>query len=145
MIRFENAITIRQTPEEVFAFLADLENIPRWNYAIVETRKTSPGPVGVGSTYVQVRTVPRHAEEVLEVTGHDPPHYLAVRGTLGPFAAELAYDIESDGRHTRVVNRVGLRSRGMLGFLGRAATGRIREAVAENLRKLKTILEGSPG
>ncbi|HLM22686.1 MAG TPA: hypothetical protein VK390_14325 [Propionibacteriaceae bacterium] len=35
--------------EDVFAFIADLENVPTWNYAIVETKKTSPGPVGVGN------------------------------------------------------------------------------------------------
>jgi uncharacterized membrane protein len=42
---FENTVTIRRPIAAVFAFLADFENIPAWNYAIVETRKVSPGPV----------------------------------------------------------------------------------------------------
>jgi len=42
---FENTMTIRRPIAAVFAFLADFENIPAWNYAILETRKVSPGPV----------------------------------------------------------------------------------------------------
>jgi uncharacterized protein YndB with AHSA1/START domain len=50
-VDFTNTVVIRRPPREVFRFLADLESIPKWNYAIIETRKTSQGPVGVGTTY----------------------------------------------------------------------------------------------
>jgi uncharacterized protein YndB with AHSA1/START domain len=65
---FENTVMIARPIEDVFGFLADLENIPNWNYAIVETRKVSKGPVGVGTTYHQVRSVPSRSEERLEIT-----------------------------------------------------------------------------
>jgi uncharacterized protein YndB with AHSA1/START domain len=45
---FENTVMIGRPIEEVFAFFSDFENVPKWNYAIVETRKVSEGPVGVG-------------------------------------------------------------------------------------------------
>ena len=48
MATLENTVMIRRPIEEVFGFLADFENIPRWNYAIVETHKVSQGPIGVG-------------------------------------------------------------------------------------------------
>jgi uncharacterized protein YndB with AHSA1/START domain len=41
---FENTVLIARPIEDVFGFLSDLENIPKWNYAIVETRKISEGP-----------------------------------------------------------------------------------------------------
>ncbi len=31
METFENTVMIRRPAEEVFAFLADFENVPRWN------------------------------------------------------------------------------------------------------------------
>jgi hypothetical protein len=37
MATFENTVTVRRAVEDVFAFLADFENVPTWNYAIVET------------------------------------------------------------------------------------------------------------
>ena len=53
MQTFQNTVTIARPAGEVFAFLADLRNIPRWNYAIARTVPTSPGPAGVGATYRQ--------------------------------------------------------------------------------------------
>ena len=57
MDSFQNIVTIARTADEVFAFLADLRNIPKWNYAIARTVQTSPGPAGVGATYRQTRTI----------------------------------------------------------------------------------------
>ena len=51
MTTFENTVLIARPIEDVFAFLSDLENVPKWNYSIVETRKVSEGPIGVGTTY----------------------------------------------------------------------------------------------
>ena len=45
MASFENTVIIRRPVEDVSAFLAAFENVARWNYAIVETKKVSPGPV----------------------------------------------------------------------------------------------------
>jgi len=73
MATFENTVMIRPPIEEVFGFLAQFENVPKWNYAIVETRKVSEGPVGVGTTYQQVRSVPSRSEERFEVTVYTLP------------------------------------------------------------------------
>jgi uncharacterized membrane protein len=32
MLQFENTIDIQKPVDEVFAFVADFENVPRWNY-----------------------------------------------------------------------------------------------------------------
>jgi len=47
MASFENMVTIRRPVADVFTFLAHFENVPQWNYVIVETTKVSPGPVGL--------------------------------------------------------------------------------------------------
>jgi hypothetical protein len=78
----------------VFEFLADFENVPEWNYAIVETHKTSQGPIGVGTTYRQVRSLPAKSEEYFEITEFEPDHRLAIRGGLGPFEGTLSYVLE---------------------------------------------------
>jgi uncharacterized membrane protein len=36
---FENVVMISRPIEDVFGFLSDFENVPKWNYAVVETRK----------------------------------------------------------------------------------------------------------
>ena len=71
-MKFTNTITIDCQPASVFAYLADLENLPQWNYAIRETRKVTTGPIDVGSRYLQIRTIPAYGEERLEVIEFEP-------------------------------------------------------------------------
>jgi hypothetical protein len=108
MHTFQNTVTIARPAGEVFAFLADLRNIPRWNYAIARTVPTLPGPAGVGATYRQTRTIPRRSEENLQITVFQPPTRLAVQGQLGPFRATASYLLEPVPSGTRLANDVEL-------------------------------------
>jgi uncharacterized protein YndB with AHSA1/START domain len=141
MASFGNTVTIRRPVADVFAFLADFENVPAWNYAIVETRKVTPGPVGVGTTYRQVRSVPRRSEEDFEVTVFEPASRLEVQGELGPFRARLSYALEPVAGGTRLTNAVELQGSGLLSVVVPLATSRVKRAVAANLDTLREILE----
>jgi carbon monoxide dehydrogenase subunit G len=138
---FENTVMIKRPIEEVFGFLSDFENVPKWNYAIVETHKVSEGPVGVGTIYQQVRSVPRRSEESFEITAYNPPRQLVIRGQLGPFPSRLSYALDAVPEGTRVTNSVELELRGPGRVLGRVAVPRVRDAVAANLSKLKELLD----
>jgi hypothetical protein len=140
-VHFVNVVDVERPIEDVYTYLADFENVPSWNYAIALTEKTSDGPVGVGTTYRQVRTLPSRSEETFELTVYEPHRSLGLSGTLGPFSAELEYHLEPLERGTRLTNEVELRPRGILGTVGQLAGSRVKEAVADNLAELKRILE----
>jgi uncharacterized protein YndB with AHSA1/START domain len=142
MATFENTVMIRRPVQDVFAFLADFENIPTWNYAIVETRKTSPGPVGPGSTYRQVRSVPRRSEEGFEVTVFEPTGRLEIHGDIGPFTATIGYLLTPEADGTSLTNVVDLEPpAGPLRLMAPLVISRVKAAVAGNLDKLRQILE----
>jgi Polyketide cyclase / dehydrase and lipid transport len=144
MATFQNTLTIQRPVADVFAFLADFENIPTWNYAIVETRKTSPGPVGVGTTYRQLRSIPDRREEGFEVTVFEPTTRLEVHGEIGPFTATIRYLLAPVGDGTQLINVVDLESAsGVVRLLAPLATSRVKAAVAANLNTLKKTLEAS--
>jgi uncharacterized protein YndB with AHSA1/START domain len=136
-------VTIERPAEDVFAFLADFENVPTWNYAIEETTKTSPGPVGVGTTYRQTRSIPRRSEEGFEVTVFEPMSRLAIQGQIGPFRARVSYELAPVVGGTRLTNEVNLEpTSGVLRLVAPLAVPRVKAAVAQNLGKLKKVLEG---
>jgi uncharacterized protein YndB with AHSA1/START domain len=142
MATFQNTVTIQRPVQDVFAFLADFENIPKWNFAIVETEKTSPGPVGVGTTYHQLRSIPRRSEEGFQVTAFEPTSHLEVHGDMGPFTATIGYLLEPTGDGTRLTNTVNLQpASGGLRLLAPLATSRVKTAVAANLDTLRQLLE----
>jgi hypothetical protein len=139
---FENTVTIHRPLDEVFAFLADFENVPKWNYAIEKTWKATPGPVGVGTTYRQTRSIPGRSEEGFEVTAFEPGKLLAVQGQIGPFRARISYLLEAAPGGTRLTNDVALDPAPTVPRLAaRLATPKIKAAVAENLTKLKEVLQ----
>jgi hypothetical protein len=144
MEAFSNPVVIDRPVDEVFAFPSDFENVPKWNYAIAESRRISPGPVAVGATYVQRRQIPKPCEERFTVTALAPGRRLAVQGTRGSFPAKLQYELEPSGVGTVLVNTVELQMTGPLRLLGGIATWRVKAAVAKNLDVLKLLLESHP-
>ena len=138
----ENVVMIERPREEVFGFLADLENVPSWDPAIEATWKTSPSSVGVGTTYRQIRSAPKRSEEVLEVTTYDPPHRLIIDGEIGPFRARIGYALEVAAEATRLTNWVELEPPSIISrVVVPLAASQIKAALASNLERLKRILE----
>lgn len=140
-MKFTNTIRINRQPATVFAYLADLENLPRWNYAISETRKVTAGGVDVGSRYLQTRTIPAPMEESLEVIEFDPNHQLTIRGSLNSLPAQLSYTLRPEANATILTNTVDLHPPQPLTLVAPIATHRIKAAVAANLDVLKQTLE----
>ena len=63
MARIDGEIMINRPVEEVFDFVADERNEPRYNPRMLSAEKLSPGPVGLGSRFRAVlQSRPRPAE-----------------------------------------------------------------------------------
>ena len=141
-MKFHNTIVINKSQKEVFAYLAQLENLPKWNYAIRQTVKTAPGPVGTGSTYTQTRSLPRPMEEHLQITQFQPDTLLVVDGGFGAFTGSSAYTLRqvSDGV-TELTNEVDLVPPPALKLIAPVVKAQVRQAVMANLNVLKHILE----
>ena len=140
-MHFSNTVVIARPVHHVFGYVSDLEHLPEWNYAISETRKTSDGPIGPGTTYRQLRTIPRPSEETLRITEFEPDQRFAVAGRLGPLSGTLEYRFEPWGSATRLTNTADLTAGGIARLAEPLATSRVRDAVAANLETLKQLLE----
>jgi uncharacterized membrane protein len=138
VLEFENTIRIDRPVEEVFAFLSDFENIPKWNYYVLEVRQLSEGSIGVGTTYHQVR---KSDQQDLRIIEFEPGHTVAVK-TLPQSTPdlEMRFTLYEEGSTTRVRDEWKLNT-GRPAIFERLAGGRIKSAVAENLAKLKELLE----
>jgi uncharacterized protein YndB with AHSA1/START domain len=51
MIKIEVSTVIDRPLEDVFAVLSNEENRPKWSSTSIEVKKTSEGPIGVGTTW----------------------------------------------------------------------------------------------
>jgi uncharacterized membrane protein len=103
MATFEVSTVIYRTIEEVFAFLSNPENSPKWSSGSSDVTMTSAGPIGVGSTYRTVRTVlGRRIESEGEFTAYEPNHRYATKSLSGPFPLEGQVTFERVDSGTKV-------------------------------------------
>jgi hypothetical protein len=139
-VRFSNTLRIDRPVSTVFDYLADLRNLPAWNYAIRETRPITPGPVGPGTVYQQLRSLPRQMRERLEIIEYEPDRRLVVEGGFGAFQGRAIYDLEGSATATNLVNEIELEA-GKPSVPSGLVTRGMAGAVAQNLHVLKDILE----
>jgi uncharacterized protein YndB with AHSA1/START domain len=141
MIQINTAVDIRRPPEEVFAYVADIRNNPRWQPVL----RVEDVPVARASAGMRFRQwfqlLGRSYEARYEVTDCVPPRRIAFRYASSPFSSEGAYTFEPVPAGTRfgvagVVNLHGLMrlSEGLL-------TGTVRDEIRESAEKLKRLLE----
>src|SRR5215211_7534688 len=138
MLEFENTVYIDRPIGEVFAFLSDFENIPKWNYYVLDVKQLSESPIGIGTTYHQVR---KTDEQDFRITEFEPNHMVAVK-TLPQSSPsfERRFTLYEEANSTRIRDEWKLDT-GRPAILERLTGGRVKSAVAENLAKLKELLE----
>jgi uncharacterized protein YndB with AHSA1/START domain len=77
MVRIEGEIVIARSVEEVFDFVADDRNEPRYNPRMRRAKLISDEPIGVGTRFrAEVVSMGRTVDLVIEVTGYERPHRL---------------------------------------------------------------------
>ena len=74
MAGFTATVTIDKPIDEVFAFLADGENDPKFSPRVLEIRKTTDGPPGVGTVYEStVKDAGMKSKRRFELTEFEAP------------------------------------------------------------------------
>ena len=100
MAHIEGEITIDRPVAEVFDFVADERNEPRYNPRIASVRKTTSGPIGVGTTFTaQAMTNGWPVELTIRTTGYDRPRWLESSTALSglDIHGTLSFDPRADG------------------------------------------------
>lgn len=138
MIEFKTEIQIKRPTDDVFRFIADFENTPKWNYFVTSVKKLSTGPVGLGTKFHQVR---KTDQQEYEVIAFEPPSVIEIKttgGSVPSFRIRYHFKPVSGGTHVRDSWVLETQHNALIERLGAI---RIRTAVIENLGKLKQLLE----
>jgi carbon monoxide dehydrogenase subunit G len=144
MRRVEAAATIPASPGDVFAFLADPANLPRWQTGILSAERTSPDPVGVGSTARVVRELAGQRLTVdLAVTQFEPGRHLTLQSAVSGIAIEASLDLApheeaTDLRFTMTIRAQNLFMAPMEGMVAGAA----EHDLADSLQRLQAAFAG---
>ena len=103
--RFEGTATIDRPIEEVFAFLADGTNDPKFSPRVLEIEKTTEGPAGVGTIYKStVKDAGMKTQREFELTAFEPPSRIRWTELSKNMVSvpEGGYDLAREGERTRL-------------------------------------------
>jgi uncharacterized protein YndB with AHSA1/START domain len=103
--RFDVTTVVDRPIEEVFAFLADGTNDPKFSPRVLEIAKTTDGPTGVGTVYAStVKDGGVKTKREFKITEFEPP--TRIRWTEQSknlvTVPDGGYDLVPDGDGTRV-------------------------------------------
>jgi uncharacterized protein YndB with AHSA1/START domain len=141
VIVVSHSLTIRRSPADVFAFVTDPSQPPRWQ-AAEEVEQLTPGPVGRGTRFREVQvSLRRRREQITEVAAFDPGRRFEIRVVEGP-PVDGRWDFEETDGGTRLTFTPLIRLPGILRPLRPVvALGTLVVSTFFH-RRLKRILEG---
>ncbi len=137
-----NSVTIGRPVDEVFRFVADGANGPRWRGGIVDIARTR-GDGGVGTVYRQGVRGPmgRRVAADYEITVMEPNRLIEFRAIAGPVRPHGRYDFESIDGGTRLTFALDAEMGGLRRlFMGSMVKTTMNVEVG-SLDKLKRVLE----
>jgi uncharacterized membrane protein len=142
MIKVEASIVINRPIEEVFAFLSDMENNLKWRSSQIEVKKTSEGPIGVGTTYRMVNNVlGRRIETEAEVIEYKPNRKFTSKDNSGnfPLVAQRIFEPVEGGTQVRGV--LEAEPVGFFKLAGPLLESMAKRRVQADLANLKGMME----
>ncbi len=145
--RFESTIVIDRPIEEVFAFLADGENDKKFSPRVLEIRKTTDGPPGLGTVYAStVKDAGMTTKREFKLTEFAAPTRIrwAELSKNIVVASEGGYDLEpaGEGKTQLTVFNV-LEGRGIGKVLAPLALRAARKGADDFGRSIKAAVEAS--
>jgi len=145
MITFETTEWINRPPQDVFAFLADPTNYPKYQANTISAEWTSTGIPGVGSTFKVLSKTPGGTTEVMmEVAIWEPPDRHGVQSIKIPFPFKRAVGVTTlvpKENGTQLTFQGEYVATGIFQFFESVLGKQIKKQDASNIQTMKQLLE----
>ena len=145
MIIFENEIVINRPLDVVFGAVTDIPGWRRWQPNLLESRQTTPEPVGVGTQAINVRAnFGRRFATRVDVKEFAPNHLVTFRSVSGPITVMIRMTLAPAASGTRLHQQTEGRPHGFFKVTQPVLANPLRKEMPDGLARLKAFLENQP-
>ena len=137
----QGEIVINRPIDEVFDFVADERNEPKYNPQMTLAEMVTPGPIGVGSKFHSVMTGARAADMTIEYTEFDRPRRLGSTTHMSAMDINGTLLVESQGQSTKMKWLWDIEPRGFIKLLGPIVRRMGERQELANWTGLKKVME----
>jgi len=128
---------------EIFAYVAEFENLADWSGTVIAVRKSPSGAMHVGTTVlITIRFLGKWVQSTYEVVECEPGHHITLKSIAGiaPCVFSFLFEPLEDGR-TRLSFEAVIQKGAYLGLAEQTAASATRRQIEHDLLTLKEILE----
>jgi uncharacterized protein YndB with AHSA1/START domain len=141
MFTIQQRVTIAQLVDQVFAFLASPDDIPRWRPDVVEVRSRDV-PLQVGSEFDEVINFGGLKTQTFRVAAYEAQRLVEVTAIAGlGIRPTQRYTVSSSAGSTTVSIQVTVRAQGVFRLLEPLLAKMIAAKWRDYSVRLKTVLE----
>ena len=142
MVRLEFSIEIARTAEDIYDLVGNPENDVKWQGAVLEVRKLTPGPLRTGSRFQHtLRVLGKRMDVDVEISERQPHSTYVLQCVSGPLAFETRVRLRRVGRGTLVDTVVEGRPSGVVRIAAVALSRHRSAEIDRDLRTLKRLME----
>lgn len=142
MFKVEIGTVIHRPVEEVFAVLSNLENNPKWDSVALEAKKTSEGPIGVGTTWrIVQKALGQRLEIEAEFTEYEPNQKTTLKSKSGPFPVAVRRTYETVEGGTRVSHIFEIKPGGFFKVAEPLLMSMVKRGIETDLATMKDLME----
>jgi ligand-binding SRPBCC domain-containing protein len=141
MIDQSHTVTIDRAVGEVFDFVAQPSNEPKWHFDVREVVRPKQGPIALGTTYEWIVRFLGTKTYVGEVTAFEPNRFIEMTTLEGPVLPQLTHTFQAEGDRTIYTRRIRFEPRGLFKVM-EPLIKRMPSPNARWAENLKLVLEG---
>jgi uncharacterized membrane protein len=143
MAAAEHSVTVKRTPEDVYAFLADGLNNSRWRSSVRSVSLASGSRGQVGAVYAQRLAGPggREIDGDYRITEAQPSSSLRFEVIAGPARPKGAFTLRpADDGGTHLTFGLAFEPKGLMKLMN-GMIQKTMDSEVQQLERLKTVLE----
>jgi hypothetical protein len=141
VVRIGTEFCVARLADEAFDFWTDVRNEVQYNPSAVRVEKTTPGAVGLGTTWAG--DYKGMGPLTLSVVAYDRPRYVVRRGRARAFEFASFLRFEPTDAGTHVIARGELAFRGLFRLLGPLLKPMLDREFARTMATFKRAAEGA--
>jgi hypothetical protein len=128
VIKVEKEIFVPASIDQLFAFIANFENDPKWNSSTILAESDSSEEVGLGTVGKGVSNVLVRSYEVsFAYDSYDPPNHVSRHMITDPMVMEISTELKETDRGTLVSHTQELKLIGFRKLLGPFIKNKLRK------------------
>jgi carbon monoxide dehydrogenase subunit G len=142
MITFDLSTLVDRPMPEVFTFLSNPLNLPKWQSMVASIEQATPGAVGVGSKYkVSAELLGRKIDGLMEITAFEPPNKFGFVNHAGPMRVTVTVTLKPVGTGAKIALHAEGNPGGFFKIAEGILAGQVKSQMEGNLARLKSVLE----